>query len=465
MTGNNEHPDTWSVCPECLQRIPAYKIKEENSVILEKTCPEHGVFRVKIWEGKPEYAAWNKVKLPSKPQYIATGTSKGCPYDCGLCPEHRQHTCCVLLEITERCNQSCPVCFAESSISPDKDPSIKEIESWYDRLMSYGGPFNIQLSGGEPTVREDLPEIINLGISKGFSYIQLNTNGRRLGTEDGYAAKLKDAGLSCVFLQFDGMNNSIQRYLRGADLMDIKLKAVEECKKAGLGIVLVPTLVPGVNSGNIGEIISFALDNMPAVRGVHIQPISYFGRFPEEPALRITIPEVLNEIEKQTSGLMRIEDFKPPGGENSYCSFHCNFLRMPDGRLKPLADPQTDGCCSKPVAAAAGAVNKRNFVARQWSPSSISAGKILKAADSSCGCSAAGINTDSIDHFLENVKTKTICISGMAFQDAWTLEIDRLRDCLVHVLSRDGRLIPFCAYNLTSRSGQSLYRKAEHNRE
>jgi len=454
-----------SVCPECLKLIPARKIYAGDMVFLEKECPEHGSFRIKIWDGKPDYDGWNKPKIPSKPSLCATESVKGCPFDCGLCAEHRQQTCCVLLEITDRCNLRCPVCFASSGTSYLNDPSLNEIEGWYRMLLESGGPFNIQLSGGEPTIRDDLPEIISLGKTMGFPFIQLNTNGIRIADDPGYAGRLRDAGLSCVFLQFDGMNDEIHRYLRGSDLMSVKLKAVKNCTESGLGVVLVPTLVPGINTGNIGEIIRFALANLPNVRGVHFQPISYFGRFPEMDAQRITIPQIIREIESQTNGAMKSENFIPPGGENSYCSFHGNFILMHDGRLKPWNPERETGCCSKPVIAAEGSKKARLFVAKQWAGINCSSSDQSMVVTNKSKPDDPGIDTRSLDYFLERVKTHTICISGMAFQDAWTLELYRLKECLIHVVSRDGRLIPFCAYNLTSKNGKSLYRGGKFNNE
>ena len=454
-----------SVCPECLKRIPAGKVFEGDNVFLEKHCPEHGLFSVKIWDGKPDYYGWNKVKIPSRPAVCLTEISKGCPFDCGLCAEHRQQSCCVLLEITDRCSLRCPVCFASSGTDHLDDPDMETIRGWYRMLLDNGGPFNIQLSGGEPAMRDDLPEIISLGISMGFSFIQMNTNGIRIAQEPGYAKQLSEAGLSCVFLQFDGMDDKIHRYLRGADLMSIKLKVIENCAEAGLGVVLVPTLIPGINTGNIGEIIKFAIDNLPYIRGVHFQPISYFGRFPDNNSERITIPEIIREIEIQTGGALKTENFIPPGGENSYCSFHGNFIQMPDGLLKPWAQKQESACCSKPLTASEGSKKAKQFVAKQWASPCCgreNGAGVLKKEDQSV---KQGINTDSLDIFLERVKTHTICISGMAFQDAWTLELDRLKDCLIHVVSRDGKLIPFCAYNLTSSTGRSIYRGNRNQHE
>ena len=193
--------------------------------------------------------------------------------------------------------------------------------------MDHGGPFNIQLSGGEPTMREDLDEIIALGREKGFSFFQLNTNGLRIAREPGYAEFLAKAGVSVVFLQFDGLDDEIYRTLRGAPLTEVKIKAIDRCKDAGLPVVLVPTVAPGVNDHALGDILRFALSRAPHIRGVHIQPISYFGRCGlEAPEVRLTIPAGLRRIEKQTEGLMKITDFGGGGAESPYCSSHASYM-------------------------------------------------------------------------------------------------------------------------------------------
>ncbi|NLT96487.1 MAG: radical SAM protein [Clostridia bacterium] len=454
--------NTESVCPQCLKRIPAQKVIVGADVYLTKECPEHGKFRVLIWKGsEPPYADWANTKVPAAPKVCLTKVEQGCPFDCGLCPEHRRDTCCLLLEVTKGCNLHCPICFADADKACDSDPDLQEIESWYKSLSENGLPYNIQISGGEPTVRDDLPQIIKLGRKYGFSYIQLNTNGLRMGREPRFVKQLKEAGLSSVFLQFDGTNDEIYKQIRGKALLDVKTAAVENCAKEGIGVVLVPTLVPGVNMDNIGEIINFAVSCMPAVRGVHFQPISYFGRYPmSPPETRITIPEILRAIENQTNGKIKAANFLPPGAENAYCSFHGNFILTEEGELKPWNSLQSGKSCCQPIDAREGVNKSRDFVARQW------AGPGNPTLENGCGCSCPNqidelseINVDSLDRFLTRVRDFTLAISGMAFQDAWSLDLDRLRDCIVHVFSADKRIIPFCAYNLTAQNGNSLYRK------
>jgi len=452
---------TESVCPECLKRIPAQRVLAGEDVYLHKSCPDHGNFRTIIWRGAPAFTAWVRPKTPTFPSNPFTEVKQGCPYDCGLCPEHQQQSCCVLMEVTQRCDLHCPVCFADAGSNPPPDLSMAEIAAWYERLLAAGGPFNIQLSGGEPCVRNDLPEIIRMGRSYGFTFFQLNTNGLRLARDPAYLAELKEAGLSTVFLQFDGTDDNIYKRIRGRALLNQKMKVIERCSQQGVGVVLVPTLVPGINTDDIGRIIRLALDHMPTVRGVHFQPISYFGRYPESPAdeSRITIPEVIRAIEQQTAQLINAGSFCPPGGENAACSFHGNFVVMPDGALKALTRHKTASCCTPaentlPPApsAAQGAVRSRQFVAEHWAaPVPLLDLPVLNAP-----------SLGEWDVFLERKRTHTFCISGMAFQDAWTLDLDRLRDCYIHTASPDGRLVPFCAYNLTDRQGNSLYRKNVH---
>jgi 7,8-dihydro-6-hydroxymethylpterin dimethyltransferase len=441
---------TESVCPECLTRISAQRVAQGDDVYLHKTCPEHGSFQTILWRGRPAYAAWVKPKIPAHPANPFTPINRGCPYDCGLCAVHRQHTCTALLEVTQRCDLHCPFCFASAGVDAIPEPDLNTITEWYRRLLEAGGPYNIQLSGGEPTMRADLPDIVALGKSLGFSFIQLNTNGLRLARDPAYVKALKEAGLSSVFLQFDGTRDDIFIALRGVPLLDRKRAAIERCLEHDLGMVLVPTLVPGVNTDDLGSIIRFALDYFPGVRGVHFQPVSYFGRYPQPPTDvdRITLPEIMCAIEQQTRGLIKVENFTTSGCENAMCSLHGNFVVMPNGDLHPWTRQNNDSCCT-PQPAEIGAAKTRDFVAKYWS----SAPNVVTL--DSLGSSSFG----EWGVFLARTKTHTFCISGMAFQDAWNLDLDRLRDCCIHTVSPDGRLIPFCAYNLTDRSGRSLYRR------
>ncbi|WP_264982497.1 radical SAM (seleno)protein TrsS [Pseudodesulfovibrio portus] len=433
-----------SVCPVCLRPIPAHHEMQGGSVFLVKSCPDHGIFRTIVWRGQPDFQDWSRPKVPSFPKTPFSRVEQGCPLDCGLCDGHLQHTCTAVMEITWRCDLGCPVCFASSGGSAPPDPTVDEMGRLFDRVFEASGHCNVQLSGGEPTVRDDLPDLIRLGKAKGFPFIQLNTNGLRIGREHGYAEVLADAGLDSVFLQFDGTADSIYSTLRGRPLLDTKLAAVEALFRAGIGIVLVPTVVPGVNDHDLGAILRLAAEQSPGVRGVHFQPVSYFGRYPRSPSdeQRITLPELMRLLEKQTGGAVRARDFLPPGCEHSHCSFHANYVVAEDGGLDKLSAGGTCGCTPRP--ASEGADKAKAFVKRQWAAPD----KTLPMADA----------PDALDAFISRAATHTLAVSAMAFQDAWTLDLERLKGCCIHVVSPDGRLIPFCAYNLTSMDGETLYR-------
>ncbi len=442
--------ETESVCPECLRRIPAQRVQRGDDVYLVKRCEAHGPFEAILWRGAPAYATWVRPKTPTTPDVPFTQVERGCPFDCGLCPDHRQQTCTALLEVTQRCDLRCAFCFASSGAGPP-DPALDVIEGWYRSLLRAGGPYNVQLSGGEPTTRDDLPEIVALGRELGFGFIQVNTNGLRFARDPGYVAALKAAGLASVFLQFDGAEDAIHKRLRGRPLMAEKEAAIAACAENGLGVILVPTLAPGVNLHNIGEIVRFGLAHAPTVRGVHFQPVSYFGRYPTAPADedRVTLPEVIRALAVQTEGLVKIEHFVPPGCENARCSFHGNFVQLEDGRLHAWTRHQARTCCcSQPKPAEEGAAESRAFVAQRWAAPEPPATPTDSNSPSLGGW----------DELLARARTHIFCISGMAFQDAWTLDLERLRDCCIHTVAPDGRIVPFCAYNLTARDGRSLYR-------
>ncbi len=449
-----------SLCPLCLDRLPARYVRAEDTVYLVKTCPAHGEFRTPVWRGSPSFDGWRRPKVPAQPPVRLDSVEKGCPFDCGLCSNHRQRSCTILIEVTDRCDLNCPVCYADAGGGTKRDPSMDEIRNLFRVAWEAGRNSNIQLSGGEPTVRDDLPEIVALGRETGFSFVQLNTNGIRIGRDPSYLRALKNAGLASVFLQFDAVDDAVYRKLRGRNLLEEKRLAVDACAGNGIGVVLTPTLVPDINTGSIGAILKAAIRWIPTVRAVHFQPISYFGRFfpGNGKKKRITLPEIMRAVESQTDGLFEARQFTAPGCENALCSFHGSFLTMPDGRMMPLS--RTAGtCCPPPTHAHQGAAKAMAYVARQWSAPENQTD--MNGSDDGTGENASGGDCSgplSLDGFIARAKTHTFSVSAMAFQDVWNVDLARTRDCCIHVVSPDHRLIPFCLYNLTSARNKRLYR-------
>lgn len=442
---------TQSLCPICMKKIEAWIYSERDNCFIKKHCPDHGEFKTRIWKGKTSIEKW---MIKQEKPYIknpSTQTSLGCPFDCGLCGEHRQNTCTALIEVTQNCNLNCSFCFANSYTSKGVDPSIEEIIFQYKSLMKASGKCNVQLSGGEPTIREDLPLIIKAGIDEGFEFIQVNTNGIRIGEDENYVKDLKEAGLSSIFLQFDGTEDAIYKKLRGRELLNIKIKAIENCKKHGIAVILVPTLVPGVNTHNIGEIIDFGLQHLPEVRGVHFQPVSYFGRIPFLPKDedRITLPEIMEAIEVQTKGRVPLESLKPPGCENPLCSFNGSYLYDEEKEVIKVKKPSK--CCGSVENPEEGSIEAKSYVLRNWS--------LKQIDDSNCKCKESNNKISDWDKIIDSIYKKSFSISAMAFQDVWNVDIERVKECCIHVVASDGRLIPFCLYNISDKDGRYLYRK------
>lgn len=506
---------TQSICPICHKPVAAYYIEEANGVYFVKECVEHGAFKTIVAERAEDYKAWVKHPViniaPETALTAGDPEDSGCPLHCGTCDNHLQTACCVLIDITDRCNQHCPYCFAKAERDADRsgEPSLAKIEEKYDLLLELGEerPFNIQLSGGEPTVRDDLPEIISMGRKKGFSYIQINSNGRRLALEDGYAQLLKTAGASAIFMQFDGTRDDIYEALRGEPLLEIKKRAIENCEKAGLPVTLVPTVVDGINTDNIGEMMDFLLEHVNVVKGIHFQPVSFFGRHPEAASRhegkigedaaklqnggregdsgragktdgtgrrvyddrtdragdtgdagvytgdfpgRVTMFGLLRRLEAQSSDF-KYEHFCPIATGHTLCCFYSTYIREPDGSARcTLTEARKEGgvsCCDASSVDKGEVIRKdRDFVLNKWEVASPEmSGQASPKYKSS-------LEITSFDEFLRYYRLNTFTVTGMAFQDESNLDAQRVKRCRVQVLSEDNRLIPFCAYN-------SIYRK------
>ena len=413
--------ETRSVCPVCLRNLPARLLRQDGGkVVMQKTCPEHGTTRVTVWQGKTDFAAWCAAAPPLPPE-----GGLACPGNCGLCAEHESASCCVLLEVTRRCNLRCRFCFADGG-GDAGDPPRAELLGAIDDIAARCASPLLQLSGGEPTLRDDLPELVKRAKEAGCAYVQVNTNGLRLAREPDYARRLASAGLDIVFLQFDGTREDIYETLRGAPLLREKLEAVEVCAALGLGVTLVPTVVRGVNTDDLGALVRLAARLSPGVRGVHFQPVSYFGRCPGAPeAERYTLDELMDDLGAQAG--IPADAFLPSRCDHPLCGFHAAFLVEPDGALQPLGG-------NRAAAGRSSAKENRDYVARRWMGASPEAAPAEGASD--------------FDRFLYRVRHESLTLSAMAFQDAGNLNIERLRRCSLHVYDR-GAIRPFCARYLT----------------
>ncbi len=415
---------TESLCPVCLDKLPAEIVADESGVYLEKECAVHGAYRTIIWRaGLTSYLDWLEDARQvgeSHPSGPHRDFHRGCPWDCGLCPSHMGESCSAALMVTDRCNCNCPICFTDCGSENEPDPTLNELER---RLRFYletsGRPFPLELCGGEPTMRPDLPAVISLAKGMGFGHLQVNTNGIRLGQEPELAKSLKDAGASVVYLGFDGVNDQVYTVTAGRPLLDTKMQAMENCARAGLAIVLVPVLIPGENLDQVGPIINVAKEWMPHVKGVHFHPISFFGHYPNllRNEDRLTIPDILDLLAAQTGSELSQQHFMPPGCEHPLCSFQAFYMLDPQGKLKATTTRR------KRSDNNGAAERVRAVVTRLWSP-----GPML-----------------------------TLTVGGMLFQDVWNVDVMRLKRCGIHIISEDRGLVPLCAKYLTAHDGRRLY--------
>ena len=418
--------ETRSVCPVCLRNLPARLMRQDDGrIVLEKTCPAHGTTRATVWQGRMDFEDWCAAAAP-----LAPGEGLACPENCGLCGEHASASCCVLLEVTRRCDLRCRFCFADGGAAGEDPPRAALEDAIRDIAARCGRPL-LQLSGGEPTLRDDLPELVRCARDAGCAYVQVNTNGLRLAREPDYARRLAEAGLDIVFLQFDGTREDIYETLRGAPLLREKLEAVRVCAALGLGVTLVPTVVRGVNTDDLGALVRLAASLAPGVRAVHFQPVSYFGRYPggAEPE-RYTLDELMGDLSAQAD--IPLEAFLPSRCDHPLCGFHAAFLVEPDGALQPLGGARN-------APGRSSAKENRDYVARRWMGAPTEARPAESASD--------------FDRFLYRVRHESLTLSAMAFQDAGNLNIERLRCCSLHVYDH-GQVKPFCAHYLTAMTNE-----------
>ena len=444
---------TQSLCPECLTLVSAKIIvKEGGRVYFRKHCPTHG-FREDFVCSDVRWYDRNEFSIPGKQPEFGVQADKGCPYDCGLCTEHEQHTCIGLLEITSSCNLECPMCYAASGPG-GKHLSYDECIAAIDRLVQVEGrPELLQLSGGEPTIHPDFFRILEYASNQPIDYIMLNTNGIRLAHDEAFVAQLAEYRHRLeIYLQFDGLTDDILIPLRGEPLAAIKRKAVEMIGKYDLNAMLVVTVQPGVNDHQLGELVRFGVER-PWIAGLSIQPATYSGRhvLPETLERRITFPDVVKAIERQTDGMFVEDDFLPLPCAHPNCHTLTYAYRQ-SGKITPL---------SRFI----DVKNNLNLLANGITFTRPEARKrVEKYLQDLAGCSEAtcmglGGPSEVAAEFFSRVVREELAprdlfrITITSFLDAYNFDVRRLMKCCIHHILPSGHIIPFCAYNVLYRDG------------
>ena len=436
---------TRSICPRCRRVIDAQVILRDNKVYMRKRCPDCGPFEALVYADAEAYTTQARYNKPGTiPLAFGTEVAAGCPYDCGLCPEHQQHTCVGIIEVNSTCDMDCPLCFA--SAAPGFNLRLEEVEQMLDDFVrTEGTPEVVQFSGGEPTIHPQIIEFVRAARRRGIPFVMINTNGRRIARDDRFLDELAEVRPSLYF-QFDGFEARTQRIIRGeAQLLDEKLRALDRLAERGLNVTLVPAIERGVNEHEIGRIIDFAIGH-PAVRGINFQPAFHTGRhLAHDPMQRVTIPEVLGWIEAQSAGKFVRTDFVPV----PCCFPTCNAVTYAfiDGeRVTPLprivnVHDYLDYISNRAMPDLGMQV--KHALEGLWSSASVP-GSDKSIEQLSLSCQACGVLADGN---LADLARSMIMIMLQDFMDPWTFNQKNLMKCCKEFLLPGGRQIPFCAYN------------------
>lgn len=465
---------TKSLCPECFDIIPALIHEKDNKVYLSKVCSKHGEFSDLYWGDYSQYLRALKYEnFGLKMENPRTPSSKGCPYDCGICPEHKSSTVLGIIDITNRCNLRCPICFAHAGVTGYLyEPSFEQIKEMMENLLKNEPIYTpaLQLSGGEPTVRDDLPEIIEMAYDLGFVHVEVNSNGIKMAESLDYCLKLKEVGLSTIYLQFDGVTPEPYLVARGFDLFEIKKRAVENLREAGFkSVVLVPVLVKGLNDEQIGDIIQYAINNKDVVRAINFQPVSITGRINKEKReqMRITIPDLMRLAETQTDGLIKESDWFPvPAAQpltkylsraqnKEFVDFsahpHCGmatYLIVDDDDVHPITDYLDVD---------------ETLETFQKAEQKLEEGKETRAKLQLFTGFLRNVGFQKLSEYLKDVVLHSnylslnkmhhdmILIGSMHFMDPYNFDVERVQRCVIHYATPEGTIVPFCAMNTLHR--------------
>jgi 7,8-dihydro-6-hydroxymethylpterin dimethyltransferase len=461
---------TQSLCPDCRKVVPAKIVARGKRVYFRKQCPEHGTREDFICSDVARYDLV-QTSLPAKlPKQTFVDSERGCPLDCGLCSEHEQHTCIAVIEISDGCNLTCPMCYAASA--PGKHhKSLEDIKKAIDRIVAAEGRAEVvQLSGGEPTLHPQLLNAIEYAIQQPIDYVMVNTNGIRLAHDPtlveslaAYRDRLE------IYLQFDALSDSAMQQLRGQPgLLDIKLKALENLAKAGLNVTLVATLQGGVNDSAAADLVAFAVDR-PYITGLSFQPATYSGRheLPSQLEQRITYPDVIDAIAADSRNSFSADDFVPLPCAHPNCHW-ISFAARDDQRLIPITR-YVDATANLDLLANGISFTreKTEHLARQL-VARLSCGEqgccTPSPVDSLPGLPVVTPHLNSndqsvVERLLQNAIAKDVGardllrITITSFLDVYNFDVRRVMKCCTHHVLPSGHIIPFCAYNVLYRDG------------
>ncbi len=444
---------TLSLCPTCLKRIDAKIVFENQQVFMLKRCPEHGNSKVLIADDIAYYKNIRNYNKPSDiPHVFNTKTQYGCPYDCGLCPDHEQHSCLTIVEVTDRCNLTCPTCYAGSSPTYGRHRTVDEIKKMLDTIVTNEKePDVVQISGGEPTIQPQFFEIMDYAKSLPIRHLMLNTNGIRIANEPNFAQELKNYSPDFeIYLQFDSFKPEVLKHMRGADLSKIRQKAIENLNAVNLSTTLVVTLQQGQNDDEIGEIIRYALQQK-CVRGVTFQPTQIAGRLenfnPEKD--RMTLTAVRQRILDQTT-IFNNDDLIPvPCNPDALVMGYALKL---GGEVFPL---------TRYINPADLLDNGKNTIV--YEQDEALHGKMIELFSTGNSVESAQEHLQSIMCCLPHIDAPNLGYDNlfrviiMQFIDAYNFDVRAIKKSCVHIVDKEYKIIPFETMNLFYRDDKKQY--------
>jgi 7,8-dihydro-6-hydroxymethylpterin dimethyltransferase len=447
-----------TICSTCYRKLEGKIVFEDGRVFLLKRCPQHGSEKILLADDVDYYRRCREVfiKPPEMPAHYNTPVQWGCPYDCGLCTDHEQHSCLSLIEICDACNLRCPICYAESGPERQEFRSLSQIERMLDAVVrNETHPDVVQISGGEPTLHPDFFRVLDLAKARPIRHLMINTNGVRIARGEAFVERLVEYMPDLeIYLQFDSFEQGPLEELRGADLRRVREEALERLNRHKLSTTLVVTLKKGLNDGEIGRVIEYGLKQQ-CVRGVTFQPVQAAGRLEHfDPATdRLTLTEVRRKITEQTS-VFQLEDILPvPCHPDSLAMAYA--LKI-DGNVIPLTgmiDPKVliEGGRNTILFEDNEAVRRGMFELFSTAHSPRSGATSLR----DLLCCLPRLEAPS-NLTYENVFRVLI----VQFIDAYAFDVRSVKKTCIHIVHPDGRMIPFDTYNLFYRDALEQTRLA-----
>ncbi len=487
-----------TLCPECCKVIPGLQFEEDGKVMMEKTCPEHGQFTDCIFSDARLYLKmeeWEFGDMPGIANPINNqGAASKCPDDCGMCSLHTSHAALANVDLTNRCNMTCPVCFANANAAGYLyEPSFEQIRGMLQTLRDMRPVDSrvVQFSGGEPTIHPQFVEILALAKEMGFTHIQAATNGLLFADSLEFTQRCKDAGLSTIYLQFDGVTDDIYLRTRGEPLHEKKMKVIENCRQARIKIVFVPTVVKGINDHQLGDILRVAINNVDTVSGISFQPVSFTGRISrkELEEKRFTQADLAHALAKQTGFVDPYNDWFPLSSVTPFSKLiaaveqrgvptisahpHCSsgtymFVDEKSRKAIPVTQFVDYPAMIQDIEKLAQKVDKswikskyyhgvsawaslKKHFHQELAPPGLTFEKFLNTIQ---GMTNKKLGREGMDGTFTY---RTLLVAAMHFMDHYNFDVERVKRCVIHYAAPDGKLYPFCTYN----SGPTYREKIE----